>query len=562
MCVLKDHFIFLYATLLISLFFFPATIFAQAPYDLGTLPEEFDELQWPTAPTITDEVTVSNVSELTDALGQNNMRIIVEAGTYVTQLSIGGSDKELIFEEGAIIAPSGSTAFSINNAQRISIVGGDFEGGVYIFGSSGDILLDDVNIDTKRAASQWEDTVEIAPSSNGNRIAIINSSISAYRYAGFVSGVTDFILANTNLHADGPESTLRLMTVVRAVIVDNRLYNGMKHTFRAHDSSDLVFFARNQVEYTGFMFNNIEPDPNVIRAWLYDNTFYHQTNSLMQTGNTEETLWLTAVNNTAYTTSCADPEGCGETITAHGAWGPVSNNLRFPYQEPPEWGSGEEPGDPDPDTTPPTTPTNLSATAESQTVIDLAWTASTDEVGVTGYQVESCVGTDCSAFAQIATSTLTSYSHTDLNEDTTYRYRVRAFDEAGNFSGYSSIASATTEVAPEDPEESGNGDPEEEDEVTVPSNVTTTSSGGSTRGNATRQAYNLSETDQRQQATELTNDFNQLFARAGAAIAIPSPSDSDPEQRQAIIQELLEVIRQLLQYLSYLIELLNSEGRL
>jgi len=49
-----------------------------------------------------------------------------------------------------------------------------------------------------------------------------------------------------------------------------------------------------------------------------------------------------------------------------------------------------------------TAPTGLSATAASSAQINLAWTASTDNVGVTGYRVESCQGTGCTTFAQIA----------------------------------------------------------------------------------------------------------------------------------------------------------------
>ena len=56
-----------------------------------------------------------------------------------------------------------------------------------------------------------------------------------------------------------------------------------------------------------------------------------------------------------------------------------------------------------PDTPPPTAPTNLSATAASSSQINLSWTASTDNVGVTGYRVERCQGAGCTTFAQIAT---------------------------------------------------------------------------------------------------------------------------------------------------------------
>jgi hypothetical protein len=97
-----------------------------------------------------------------------------------------------------------------------------------------------------------------------------------------------------------------------------------------------------------------------------------------------------------------------------------------------------------PDTQPPSVPTNLTATAISISQINLAWTASTDNVGVTGYRVEQCLGTSCTTFAQIGTSTAPSYSNTGLNPSTGYSYRVRATDAAGNLSGYSNTATATT----------------------------------------------------------------------------------------------------------------------
>jgi len=100
------------------------------------------------------------------------------------------------------------------------------------------------------------------------------------------------------------------------------------------------------------------------------------------------------------------------------------------------------------DTTPPTAPTNLVATAVSSTQVNLTWTASTDNVGVTGYKVERCQGTGCSNFAQIATTTTTSYNDTGLTASTSYSYRVRATDAARNLSTYSSMAGVTTLAAP------------------------------------------------------------------------------------------------------------------
>jgi chitodextrinase len=80
----------------------------------------------------------------------------------------------------------------------------------------------------------------------------------------------------------------------------------------------------------------------------------------------------------------------------------------------------------------------------SRSQINLLWTAATDNVGVTGYLVERCQGVACSAFAQIATATGTTYNDTGLAPNTSYSYRVRATDAAGNLGPYSNVASATT----------------------------------------------------------------------------------------------------------------------
>jgi hypothetical protein len=97
------------------------------------------------------------------------------------------------------------------------------------------------------------------------------------------------------------------------------------------------------------------------------------------------------------------------------------------------------------DTQPPMTPANLTAAAASNQ-INLTWTTSNDNVGVTGYRVERCQGAGCGNFNQIATPTLTSYSDTAVTAGISYSYRVRAVDAANNFSGYSNTATATIQT--------------------------------------------------------------------------------------------------------------------
>jgi chitodextrinase len=96
------------------------------------------------------------------------------------------------------------------------------------------------------------------------------------------------------------------------------------------------------------------------------------------------------------------------------------------------------------DTQPPTAPGTPVPTVVSSTQINLTWPAATDNVGVTGYFIERCDGAGCSTFGQVGTSATTSYSSGGLSASTTYNYRVRATDAAGNLGPYSATASAST----------------------------------------------------------------------------------------------------------------------
>lgn len=94
------------------------------------------------------------------------------------------------------------------------------------------------------------------------------------------------------------------------------------------------------------------------------------------------------------------------------------------------------------DTTAPTAPTNVTASAVSTSQINLAWSASTDAVGVTSYDVYR--GT-----TKLVTvnGSVTSFGDSGLTAGTKYEYTVKAKDAAGNVSGASNVASATTQQA-------------------------------------------------------------------------------------------------------------------
>ena len=102
------------------------------------------------------------------------------------------------------------------------------------------------------------------------------------------------------------------------------------------------------------------------------------------------------------------------------------------------------------DTTLPTMPGSLTGTVLSGTQVTLSWPASTDNVSVTGYELERCEGVGCTAFVRIATPTTTSYSDISVVPGLSYSYRVRARDAVGNVSAYSPITTATPTAVPGD----------------------------------------------------------------------------------------------------------------
>ena len=82
--------------------------------------------------------------------------------------------------------------------------------------------------------------------------------------------------------------------------------------------------------------------------------------------------------------------------------------------------------------TPPAAPTNLAGLARSATQVDLTWTdGSTNE---TGFLIQRCRGAGCKSFVSIATvgTNVARFSDRSVSGPGTFRYRVRAFNSAGN----------------------------------------------------------------------------------------------------------------------------------
>ena len=137
---------------------------------------------------------------------------------------------------------------------------------------------------------------------------------------------------------------------------------------------------------------------------------------LEETSSTYSIAWdTTTVSNGSHALTAVARDAAGNTSTSLPVSVTVSN----------------------PDTLPPSLPTGLTATADSASQITLAWSPAADNVGVTGYQVFR-------NGVQIGIASGSSYQDTGLSPVTVYTYTVAAFDAAGNTSGKSFPAAATT----------------------------------------------------------------------------------------------------------------------
>jgi mannan endo-1,4-beta-mannosidase len=117
------------------------------------------------------------------------------------------------------------------------------------------------------------------------------------------------------------------------------------------------------------------------------------------------------------------------------------NGIRQTSREATIYGGG---GD---DTQPPTTPGTPTTSDVTSDSVTLNWTASTDNVGVTGYEVYRAPGASGDTFTLVGNPTGTTFTNTGLTAATTYRYRVRARDAQPNFSANSGTVVVTTQTS-------------------------------------------------------------------------------------------------------------------
>lgn len=193
------------------------------------------------------------------------------------------------------------------------------------------------------------------------------------------------------------------------------------------------------IGYSGTMFEPIDEfKGDIARALLYFATRYENTvdgyTSFDMFNGTEDQVFQTwGIELLLDWHYNVDPVDQRERERNEATWDFQGNAN--PFVDHPEYANMI--WDPTPDTTDPSNPSNLEATNPTDNSIDLSWTASTDNVSVTSYDIYlDNVNT--------YNSTTTTYTASGLSPETNYCFKIVAKDAAGNASGFSNEACEIT----------------------------------------------------------------------------------------------------------------------
>lgn len=288
-------------------------------------------------------------------------------------------------------------------------------------------------------------------SDGGDQSHVIQVGGDATYSATFVEGISDTLsfapTDDATVRSDRPDRQLGLDTVIEA---DN---SPEKHALLRFDVSGLDGRTVSTATLRLFVTNS-SPDGGAIGV-MTDANWSEQTvtwntapladgGTVAQIGDVDSGTWIEVDVSSAI----AADGLVSFRISSASANGVDYSSLQDPAGNVPELivVAGDPPG---PDTQAPTPPANLIAVADTPTEIELDWTASTDNIGVVGYDLYRCdgppdpFGIPCGDIL-VPLGDVLLYEDMTVQPDSTYTYEVRARDAAGNVSSESNAASATT----------------------------------------------------------------------------------------------------------------------
>jgi hypothetical protein len=337
---------------------------ASAPYDLygtdsGGRGAIFFAVNWPLQPTITTEGSVTNNTQLTEALNTPGLRASVAAGSY-NALTLASDDQEWLCDDAAIFSGLGGNSFS-----RIKVQGGNVvtSGDIQPYGFT-DLMLRNMNIQANSMQFGFG-TVMF------DRGAMIHCTVYNQRTGFITPGLTaaqvgargyDLILAANYISggmdpADyGNEPAIRVQSVSRCIEVDNRTRCGVdigsggvldtKHNFRWHHGCRDVWARRNLIEFGDGIYIEPRTDEEAVLASqimgamrLYD--------FVIHTTRLSAYAFRDVVNSTNYPEPLIVDGNVGFTdVTANDNWiwngqagDTIGSNTTAAYTAPPALGS-------------------------------------------------------------------------------------------------------------------------------------------------------------------------------------------------------------------------------
>ncbi len=258
------------------------------------------------------------------------------------------------------------------------------------------------------------------------------------------SGNSNSVVVNTKVDdgnycsADGGVTTDEHIGHVQLGSIDNNsTTNDFGYSDFTNISTNLILGSSNSITLTSVMTASIQY-PEEFKVWIdynRDNDFEDQGELILQQNVTGDatisksfTVPQNAINGSTRMRVRMTNQNAG------GPCGPSSSNdLEFGEVE--DYtiiivGSGG-------DTQAPSAPTNLTASNITNTSVSLNWNASTDNIGVTGYDIYR-------NNTLVRTVTTTSTSISELSPNTSYQFNVRAKDAASNESSSSNTLTITT----------------------------------------------------------------------------------------------------------------------
>ncbi len=224
--------------------------------------------------------------------------------------------------------------------------------------------------------------------------------------------------------------------------------NGIRSNYPHGNVSSATYTSQNGSKlgssavsgYSGTVFEPInEFKGDIARMYFYFATRYENTvagySYAMFNGSSNQ-VFTTAFLNMLLAWHAQDPVSAREIARNNAIY--TRQNNRNPFIDHPEYVNQIWGGAPSGDTQAPTAPTSLASTAKTATSISLSWTASTDNVAVTGYDIYA------NSVLKTTVSGLTA-TITGLIASTSYSIYAKAKDAAGNTSASSNTISVTTD---------------------------------------------------------------------------------------------------------------------